>query len=282
MERDIIVIVEGGGMTVGFGIGVLEALQKKHIYGRIHSVYGSSAGAHDAAYFLSRQTDLGGEVPIEYLSRNQFIKKGEIVKFVKSIIWGKKYNLMDINYLINVERHVNKLNVHTILNSPTNLYFRVFNINKLKSEIIDGKDHVFEGLAASSSCIPYFNNLVKIRDNFCIDGSDMVTEPFENIILKNKDKKIIYIVNHKESLSRAIINYPIRLFEAFLIWRLYGLRLAYKYATRLDIINLDKLDKYENTTLIVNDFTDDFTCTDKEKLTQLYNYGKEQGKKIIL
>jgi hypothetical protein len=30
MERDIIVIVEGGGMSVGFGIGVLESLQKQH------------------------------------------------------------------------------------------------------------------------------------------------------------------------------------------------------------------------------------------------------------
>lgn len=278
MERDIIIIAEGGGMTVGFGIGVLESLQKQHIYSRIHSLYGSSAGAHDVAYFLSKQTDLGGEVPIEYLSKNKFIKRKKIGKFLKAVFLGKKYNLMDIDYLINIEKHIDRLNVQTIKNSPTKLYFRVFNMDNLKSEIINGKEHIFDGLKASSACIPYFNDLVKINNSFCVDGSHMVTESFEDIIIKNPDKKIIYIVNHKQSLFKAIKEYPVRIIESLLLVRLYKAKLALKYATTLDVINLKRLSKHKNVILVINNFNDDFTCTDKDKLTQLYNYGKEQGK----
>ena len=281
MERDIIIIVEGGGMTVGFGIGVLESIQKHHIYSKIHSLYGSSAGTHDATYFLSKQTDLGGEVPIEYLNKNKFIKKQKIVRFVKSIILGKRYNLMDIDYLINVEKHIKKLNINSIKSSPIELYFRVFNLSKFKSEIINGKEHTFDGLAASSACIPYYNTPIKINDNYYIDGSYMVTESFEDLIIKNKNKKFIYIINHKQSLFNAVSNLPVRFLESLLIWRLYGFKLALKYLKKLDVIDINKLKKHKNVILIVNNLNNDTTCTDTKKLIDLFNYGKEEGKKAV-
>jgi len=277
MKRDIIIVVEGGGMTVGFGIGALESLQKEHIYSRIHSLYGSSAGAHDVAYFLGKQSHLGGEVPIEYLNKNKFIKKKKIFKFIKSLILGKKYNLMNIDYLINIEKHINRLNIHSVKNSPIKLYFRVFNIDSLESEIIDGKKHLFDGLKASSTCIPYFNDLVRINNNPYIDGSYMVTQPFEEIVRKNPDKKIIYIVNYKQNFAKKLKGYPVRVMESFLISRLFGPKLALKYATTFDFINLEKLKKHKNIILVVNNFNDDFVCTDRDELTKLYNYGKEQG-----
>jgi len=280
MNKDIIIIVEGGGMTVGFGTGVLESIQNQDLYSRIDSVYGSSAGAHDLAYFLTKQTSLSGKVPIEYLSRNKFIKKQKFIKFIKTIILGKKYNLIKIDYLINIEKHIVRLNTTSIKTNPIKLYYRVFDINKLKSKIINGKEHIFGGLMASSACIPYFNKPVKINNGLYIDGSYMVTESFENIISKNKDKKIIYIINHKITLFNAIIKYPVRLLEAILIWRLYGLKLALRYASTLDVINTNKLKKYKNVILIENKLNNDVGCTDKEKLTKLYNYGKELGARI--
>jgi len=281
MKRDIIIIVEGGGMTVGFGIGVLESLQKKHIYSRIHSIYGSSAGAHDAAYFLSRQTDMGGEVPIEYLSKNKFIKKKKFFRFLKMIILGKKYNLMSIDYLIEIEKHIRRLDVRFIKNSPIKLFFRVFNVDKLHSEIIDGKDHTFEGLTASSSCIPYFNNLVRIKGDLCADGSKMITKSFEDIIINNKDKRIIYIINHHQGYRDIVFGYTIRLLEALLIWRMYGFKLALRYATTFDFINTNKLKKYKNVTLVINNLNNDIACTDKDKLAELFEYGKEKGSKVF-
>ena len=281
MDRDIIIVAEGGGMTVGFGAGVVEAIQKQHIYSRIHSLYGSSAGAHDLAYFLSKQSDLGGSISIENLNRNKFIHKNKIEKFIKAIILGKRYNLMDLDYLINVEEHIKRLDIHSIKNSPIELYFRVFNLNKFKSEIINGKEHTFNGLIASSACIPYYNKPVEINKNFYIDGSYMVTESFENLIIKNKDKKFIYIINHRQSLSYALVRLPTRFFESLLIWRLYGLRLAFKYIATLDIIDLNKLKKHKNVILVVNNLNNDPACTNTEKLIKLFNYGKEQGEKAV-
>ncbi|GEM_PF-4843475 len=280
MKRDIIIIAESGGMTVGFGTGVLEALQEKNVYSRIDSVYGSSAGAHQLTYFITKQTNLAGTVPINDLNNNKFIKKNKFKKFISTIMHGKKYNLMHLDYLIDIEQHQKRLDVNSIKSSPIKLYFRVFDINKLKSKIINGKEHIFSGMLASSACIPYYNVPVRINNNYYIDGSQMITESFENIIEKNQDKKIIYIINHKNTIFNAIIKYPIRLLESILIFRLYGLKLAFRYATTMDATKIHRLRKYKNVILVVNNCNNDLSCTDKEKLIKLYTYGKEQGKQI--
>jgi len=280
MKRDIIIISESGGMTVGFGTGVLESIQNKDIYSRIDSVYGSSAGAHQLTYFLAKQTNLAGTVPINDLNNNKFIKKNKIKKFIRAIFHGRKYNLMHLDYLINIEKHKKKLDVNAIKSSPIKLYFRIFDINKLKSKIINGKEHIFNGILASSACIPYYNVPVRINNNYYIDGSQMITESFEEIIKKNQDKKIIYIINYKNTLFNAIIKYPIKIIESILILKLYGFKLALRYATTMDVTRINRLKKYKNVTLVVNNFYNSLSCTNKEKLIKLYNYGKELGKKI--
>lgn len=67
MERDVIIVIEGGAMLGVFGAGVVTSFQQADMYGRVHSVYGASAGAHDLAYFLaaqkdSRQTKIGSSI----------------------------------------------------------------------------------------------------------------------------------------------------------------------------------------------------------------------------
>ena len=60
--KDIILIIEGGGILGVFGAGVLTAFQEANIYNRIKCIYATSAGAHDAAYFLTKQSKLGSSI----------------------------------------------------------------------------------------------------------------------------------------------------------------------------------------------------------------------------
>ena len=92
--------------------------------------------------------------------------------------------------------------------------------------------------------------------------------------------KFIYIINHKRSFLNVINELPVRFFEAILIWRLYGFKLAAKYMSTLDLIKLNKLKKHKNVILVINNFNNDTSCTDRKKLIELFNYGKEQGKKV--
>ena len=54
-DRDIIIIAEGGCMQGVFGAGVMTAFQESNLLNeRVHSIYGSSAGAHNGRLFPVR------------------------------------------------------------------------------------------------------------------------------------------------------------------------------------------------------------------------------------
>jgi len=117
MKKDIILISEGGCMLGVFGAGVVTSLQEANLYPRIHSIYASSAGAHNAAYFLSKQSKLGSSIYYEDLINNNFIKKENLSRYVFDILikkFNKKHKIneiVDIDYLSRVEREYKKLNV---------------------------------------------------------------------------------------------------------------------------------------------------------------------------
>ena len=100
-------------MTGIFGAGAATALQKANIYPRVDSVYGISSGAHNAAYFLSKDTLKGSSIYHEDLIDGKFIKKKKLSTLVKNVpmkLFNKNHKLekiMDIDYLIKTEKTKN-------------------------------------------------------------------------------------------------------------------------------------------------------------------------------
>ena len=132
-ERDIIIIVKGGTIQGVFSAGVLAAFQKHNLYPRVHSVYGVSSGAHNAAYFLSEQTEIGGKIYYEHLyKRHRFLTdlSPKIIwkKYWQLLIHKKPFNIIDLDYARELEiMEPTRLDVKCIRNSPINFYARVFN-----------------------------------------------------------------------------------------------------------------------------------------------------------
>src|SRR6266849_4636903 len=71
MKKQKVIMYLGGGAMLGvFGAGFVTRLQEKGAYKFIEAIYGASAGAMNASYFLSRQTKLGSSIYYEELTKN--------------------------------------------------------------------------------------------------------------------------------------------------------------------------------------------------------------------
>ena len=234
MKRDIILILEEGIMLGVFGAGVVTAFQEANLYPRILGVCGSSSGAHNAAYFLSQQTRLGSSIYYDELSGSKFIKKNNIFYLVKDLITFKHSGnngvtkVVDLDYLIRVERTIKRLDTEAIKNSPIEFYVRVFDIKERRHRYINAKEDTLKAIKASSSSPPFYSRYITINGRDYIDGSVIRTKSFLDIVKRNSDKKIIYVINRRKSFGMVIKTIPLELLEFFLMLFMIGPRVAIK------------------------------------------------------
>ena len=79
MAKGKVVLYLGGGAMAGvFGAGVVTRLQDVDFYGQVDTIYASSAGVFNVAYFLARQTRLGSSIYYEDLIQG-FIHPGRLI-----------------------------------------------------------------------------------------------------------------------------------------------------------------------------------------------------------
>ena len=87
IERDIILILKGGTIQGIFGGGVMVAFERHDLYPRIHSIYAVSSGAHNAAYFLSGNTNEGATIYYDHLYKEHSFLKDLSFKIICRKFW---------------------------------------------------------------------------------------------------------------------------------------------------------------------------------------------------
>lgn len=286
MMRDIIIIAEGGCMQGVFGAGVMHAFQEANLKKRVHSIYASSSGAHNAAYFLCDNASNGSSIYYEDLTRG-FIRMKLIPKYLKNVLIYKFKknsicNLIDIDFLIEIESKVKKMDTEKIKNHAANFYVRVFDIDSLKWEYIDVKEDVLTALKASSSSSPYYPHFVEINNKKYIDGSVISNREVLKIVGKNQDKKIIFVLNDKHSKIRSLLSFLLIFIESLVFGILYGSKVMLKnIASTFDYPSNEELLRYNNVHIVESEKRYLKICTDKKKLLDLYNHGIEKGKDLL-
>lgn len=293
MERDIIIVIEGGAMLGVFGAGVVTAFQEASIYGRVHSVYGASAGAHDLAYFLaaqedSRQVPTGASIYYEDLIERHFIKPGRFFSFLWDIAVRQFRrdrpirHLLDLDFLSEVERTTKKLDIGAIVRQPIPFYVAVYDVEKREVAFIDGKQDTLATLKASSSAPPFYADTVTLRGRKYLDGGLIQNWDVNKIVQGHPDKRIMYIINNRKSAWFTVLALPYYFFEAVLNtmcfgWRIGWARLkhSFSYATE------KKLRRFPNVTVVSNTLQMTNSITDKKKLLKIYEHGLEMGKKAL-
>jgi len=287
IERDIIIIVKGGAIQGVFSTGVLTAFQKHNIYDRVHSVYGVSSGAHNAAYFISRQTDLSAKIYLEHLcQKHRFLKdlSAKIIwnKFWRLFIHKEPFDIIDLDYARELETMGDtKLDVKSIRTSPINLYVRVFNPETLNLEYLDAKVDTVNRLIQSAKIPPYA--YTKIKNELYYDGGIMPTRDFiKNVISKHPDKQILYIFNDKKTLPHVLryIFWDLLdvLFKARYLGPAYGIKhlfsiLSYPY--------IESLKGYKNVHIVYDEIYISKREKNKNRIYESYQHGIEKGEDLL-
>lgn len=86
-----------------FGAGVVTALQEANLYPRIHSIYASLAGAHDAAYFLCKKTRAGSSIYYEDLTNGRFIRPKAVFGYLIDVALARFARGHSIREFINLD-----------------------------------------------------------------------------------------------------------------------------------------------------------------------------------
>ncbi len=285
-DKNLVLVLNGGAMTGVFGAGVLTAFTDAGLYPSIHSIYGISAGAHNAAYFLTTEAIKGSSIYYEDLIDGHFIKHGRFGSFFRqaflNIFRSRPLEVVvDIDYLMQVERTNKKLETAWIPRMEIGFFIRVFNIEKKKLEYLRGDREILEKLRASSGVIPFFPKTTRIGDYHYADGDTLsvdVDDILLKLIRKEPDKKFVFVFN-KPLGSR--IRFKGVLMN--LIWSLAtgaylknGVFIR-KFFNSLSQRHISLLSKLPNVEIIESRIALSNFCDKQDELLALYRHGYERG-----
>ena len=289
IKKDIILILDGGCMRGVFNAGVASEFIKNSLYERIHSVYAISAGAHNAAFFITKDYKRGSSVYWEDLINGSFIFNNKFSHLFKLIprLFKKNVKLdasINVDYVVDVLKTNNNLDVKKIMSSDINFFVKVFNVKQRTEEYLNAKENIFEKLRASSALPPFYPKRVKIKDMTYFDGNtisptiDLYTE---EMIKNNQDKKFIFVSNTPVKGVGAFKKNIEDLFLGFLVFCYF--RKTFVIKKTLNKIKYNKLKEYikfPNLYIISPDFFLSPFCENKKKILKLYHHGMEKAKKF--
>src|SRR3989338_3950792 len=119
MNDKVVFYFGAGGMSGVFGAGIGTELEESNIYSKIEAIYGCSAGAFNAAYFLARDSRLGSSIYWENLTDGRFIN-------LRKVLRGNS-NAMNIDHLVEVSRSSKVLNLDALRNQSIPFFVKVLN-----------------------------------------------------------------------------------------------------------------------------------------------------------
>ncbi len=285
MKRDIILIMEGGTIQGVFSSGVMTAFQKHNIRPRIHSIYAVSSGAHNAAYFLSGNSEVGQEIYYDYLlRRHSFLKHLSAKVIIKKILGlfflGKSFDVIDLEYIRDLEINIIPLNLERIKNTPIKFYVRVFDPKTRKNLFVDAREHTIERLLQSSKVPPYAYTK---HDTGYIDGGVMPCRDFlTKVVKKNTDKTIIYIFNDKKTIKKVTKQILPDLIDVIFKTRFLGLRYGLKHLFNIySYTYVSSLKDQKHTHVLYDETGNSKREKNKAKIYSAYKLGYAKGEAML-
>ncbi len=201
MKDKLAIILDGGGMTSSYSVGVILALVEKYELTNPDIVITGSGGAGTLSYYAAKQYDSIRNIWSNLLSTKKFINP---LRF---------WRIIDIDYLIDeVFRKQDPLDAEIIYNSDIDYFIAVTNYKTGKMEYISNKDGVdiFELMRATKAMPIVYNNPVNINGkNYCDSYISISTKNHIQKAIKLGANKIIVVDNGNEEnvLNKFIFNF---------------------------------------------------------------------------
>ncbi len=160
-------VVEGGGMRRVTSGGSLIAMEQLGLTSAFDEVYGESAGAINACYFLASQAAFGGRIYIEDLTSLSFFNPVRVNK------------ILNMDFLIDhVMTRVKPLAVDKVMKSRSKLFVSITNVDEGTARVVDvmeEKPSLLRLLKATAAVVPLYNKSVMLDGIPYADGG--ITDP---------------------------------------------------------------------------------------------------------
>jgi len=167
-------VVEGGGMRGIRSAGGLLALEAMGLSRVFDDVYGCSAGAINASFFLAGQAAYGTTIYYQNINNRKFIHH---LRFRK---------ILDLEFLFDrVLVHEKPLLVTRVLNGPSRFFVSVTDVDSGSARLIHAQESsvpLLTLLKASSALPVVYNEPVLIDGRRYIDGGVSTSIPLANAI----------------------------------------------------------------------------------------------------
>lgn len=160
-KRKFGLVVQGGGMRAVYSAGALTTMLEYGLNNAFEHVIGSSAGALNGAYFISKQPEAVDAYTKQLTNKN----------FINLLRSEKK---VDIDYVVDtVLKHKTRLDVVGLSRGYSKLHVVVTNAKNGRREVISNhKDfaEIFEELRATAALPLLYDKQIKVGDKWYIDG----------------------------------------------------------------------------------------------------------------
>jgi predicted patatin/cPLA2 family phospholipase len=166
--------VEGGGLRGVVSAAMLQALEDLGMRDCFDGVFACSSGAVNACYFLVGETWYPVSIYYDDLTNRQFLD------FRRAL---RRQPIMNATYALDTVVHIVKpLEYSAVLASPVPLHLMITNVDKLRTEVIDGfssADDLREALRASIWLPIAVPGTSRFRGYRAIDGGVLTAHPFQ-------------------------------------------------------------------------------------------------------
>ncbi len=198
-------VVEGGGMRGVISGGALVGLEKLGLSKVFDEVYGESAGAINACYFLAGQAEFGSHIYADYLTS---------LRFVNPLRVG---TILDIGYAIyEVVGGSKKLDCDAVLRSPSRLFIALTEVERGVSRLVDVKTEgipLLKLLEGTGAITPLYNKPVEIQGAHYVDGGITNPIPVKSAIQQGCTHILVLLTRPLDFIMR-----PYNIVEHAMLW----------------------------------------------------------------
>lgn len=167
-------VIEGGGMRGSTTAGGALALAHLGLSGLFDDVYATSAGVMNAAYYLSRQEDIGISIYFDDLASRSFYSP-----------W-RFWKVLDVDYVMeDIVKGSKRLDLDRLRKSPSGLHVALLDRATGESFVVNthlAKESIYSVLHAALSVPVLYNRAVMVDGRPCMDGGLGIPFPLRHAI----------------------------------------------------------------------------------------------------
>lgn len=194
LDTKLGLVVEGGGMRGVISGGALIAMERLGLTSAFDEVYGESAGAINACYFVAGEAAFGGRIYLEDLTS---------LRFINPFRCGK---ILDMDFLVDeVMTRIKPLPVERVMRSRSRLFVSITNVLDGTGRVVDVKKEtapLLSLLKATAAIIPLYNQSVLLEGVPYADGGITDPIPVTNAISSGCTHILVVLTRSKGFVAR--------------------------------------------------------------------------------